>query len=670
LITLSTGLMTAAADAVPDDPTELQAIESLPLAGVGAEAAAYLLSGQSGGEVLGELVWAIGDRPVDGASAEVVLVVEIDGATLLAGPAAHTVAVEMYGYLLDDSGAVVEHLARGLLIEHGPQMDAIRAAGFKLLGSLDVAPGRYSLRIMVRNLSSRRFLLVRRDIDVPSPDDTLALLPPLIQEHSNAWVMVSTGDLDAVASAFESHGLEGWPSAQPLWSPETSHELIVGSTPVAGGQSLGARLQEPTGRIVLEPEIELGEPTVEAGNITFRKATIAPSDVPAGRYRLILDLSDADSGQTVSQSFPVVLVTGTSAHTWTDLTRTRAPEEAADQTPVQELGEEEVHKKEIRREYLEALGVFATGDVFSARRAVAKLELRVTSSPTAKDWMHLRDTEVSAAAGLVRKRPASVMAIALLHSDLYSWYVARRMYGLAEHSWGLAAELAEGASRIYTWKPPEGFGAAILIDLGANLARAGQTRAAYTLLDRAVKLAPDSAPALLGLGAIFERSGDVDRAAQVFRTLVEAHPKHREARLRLAVCLSRLGSGQEAERLLTGLLQEAAPRWIHILAYQELAHLMVADHRLESAESLLTEAIDRMPQNQRLRIQLAFTLDLAGRSREATTIIEELGTFGGQLSTSPRVRYSEWPDLGMEAVHRLLGEARETGTAALALALR
>jgi tetratricopeptide (TPR) repeat protein len=653
-----------------DGAIEVRRIESIPLTGVGADAAAYLLSGQSGGEVLGKIVWALGSEPADGRPAEVLLVIEVDGASLLEGSTAHTIAVELYGYLLDESGSVVKHLSQGLLIQRGPRMDAIRAVGFKFIGSIDVAPGRYSMRIMVRNLSTRRFFLARRDVEIPSPDDTLVLLPPLVAERSTAWVTVSTGNLDPFGAALEALGLDSWPTAQPLWSPDTPHEIVFGSTTVSTGHSLTARLADVTGRIVLEPPIELGEPTMEAGNIIFRRAVIAASDVPAGQYRLILELSDADSGRTISQSLPVVLVESSPADTWTGLTRGRITEAADSQSPEQEVSEGAVPKREIRRGYLEALGLLAAGDAFSATRSVAELETGVTSSPTAKAWMHLRDAEVRTAAALVRRRPASIMAIALLHRDLYSWYVARRMYGLAEHSWSLAAELAEGARSLDPWKPPEGFPESLLIDLAASLARSGQTRAAHTSLERAVKLAPDNAQALLGLGAIYERSGDVDRAAQVFRRLVEEHPTHREARLRLAVSLSRLGSGRDAEQLLNGLLRGAAPRWIHTLAYQELARLMVADDRLESAERLLQEAREQLPRNQRLRIQLAFTLDREGRSREANAIIEELGRFGGQLTTSPRVRYAEWPDLGVEAAREVLDKARVDGAEALAVALR
>jgi hypothetical protein len=63
-------------------------------------------------------------------------------------------------------------------------------------------------------------------------------------------------------------------------------------------------------------------------------------------------------------------------------------------------------------------------------------------------------------------------------------------------------------------------------------------------------------------------------------------------------------------------------------------------------------------------------LDLAGRSGEAAAMMEELGSFGGQLSTSPRVRYSEWPDLQLDGARKLLAEAREPGISALGKALR
>ena len=116
----------------------------------------------------GEVIWTIGEPSADDATVRVLLVVEVDGTSLLEGTAVHTVPIELYGYLLDDAGAVVELLSQGLQLDQDLQVAAVNEAGCKFVGALEVEPGRYSMRVMVRNRLSGRFFLARQDIEVPS----------------------------------------------------------------------------------------------------------------------------------------------------------------------------------------------------------------------------------------------------------------------------------------------------------------------------------------------------------------------------------------------------------------------------------------------------------------------------------------------------------------------
>jgi hypothetical protein len=77
-----------------------------------------------------------------------------------------------------------------------------------------------------------------------------------------------------------------------------------------------------------------------------------------------------------------------------------------------------------------------------------------------------------------------------------------------------------------------------------------------------------------------------------------------------------------------------------------------------------------IPGNQRLRILLAHALDQAHMPREATAEIEQLGALGAQQTTSPRYRYSMWPDIDADRVRSTLIAAEEQGVAALREALQ
>jgi protein involved in temperature-dependent protein secretion len=131
----------------------------------------------------------------------------------------------------------------------------------------------------------------------------------------------------------------------------------------------------------------------------------------------------------------------------------------------------------------------------------------------------------------------------------------------------------------------------------------------------------------------------------------------------------RLGAEKAAEKLLRGLLEPSAPRWIRTLAYQELGGLLVSEGRVGEAVELLREGVRRIPDNQRLRILELHALDLAGRSQEADSVVKALGERFSQQSTSPRYRYSRWPDLDGDRVRSTLEAAEVEGVAALKEAL-
>ncbi len=172
-------------------------VTARPLRVVDARGAALLLSGQNGGQVEGALIWSSSGPPEDGGLVSVQILVEVDGAGLLSGSDRPRIPIEIYGYLLDETGTVVGHLAEGVLLDGGRPAAAVASKGLKFVGEVRVQPGHYSLRVLVRNRESRRYFLVRRDLDVRFElDSTLVLLPPLVAEPDESWVFAAKPGLE------------------------------------------------------------------------------------------------------------------------------------------------------------------------------------------------------------------------------------------------------------------------------------------------------------------------------------------------------------------------------------------------------------------------------------------------------------------------------------------
>jgi predicted Zn-dependent protease len=354
---------------------------------------------------------------------------------------------------------------------------------------------------------------------------------------------------------------------------------------------------------------------------------------------------------------------------WTDPAAPRAAVPADPPSRAAAATSTEIEDARLRTAYESALRRWAAGDAVAARRELSELERAVVGAPSTRSWRRLFNLEQLAVLALAERSPAAVMGVAMLHRDMHPWYMARRETDLAEHSWQLAAMIARMAGSTKVRQPPAGFSECLLLDLASRLAASGQWRGTRRALEVAAEVAPGSAAAWLGLGALHERTGDPEEAVSALERLLREHPGHPEGRLRLAVSRARLGSERAAEGLMRGLLEPGTPLWVRTLAYQELCGLLTAGGRHDEAVAVVQEAVERIPDNQRLRILEVHALDSAGRSRESAAAVARLEGSVSQASTSPRYRYSRWPDLDGERVRATLAEAERAGRAALAEAL-
>jgi tetratricopeptide (TPR) repeat protein len=645
-------------------------VTARPLRVVDARGAALLLSGQKGGQVEGALIWSSSGPPEEGDLVSVQILVEVDGSGLLSGSEGPKIPIEIYGYLLDETGTVVGHLAEGILLDGGRPAAAVASKGLKFVGEIRVQPGHYSLRILVRNRESRKFFLVRRNLDVRFDlESNQVLLPPLVAEPDESWVFAAKPglEIDEVRGLFP--GMTAWPSAMPGWRAEDSLEMVVGCSELIEGRHLSARLINMFGSPILDPDLEIGPPVALDRGLGFYRVSVAAPDVPEGRYRFEMVVTDADTGQSATQSLPVLIHGVDTAIVWTDAAAPIETDPEMSSPAVVEMTAEQQKGEAMRDAYLEALRLWSAGEKVAARRRMAELERPIEAAGLPRLWRQLINLERATAVLITRDDPAGLMGVAFLHRDMFSWYVARREMELARHSWQMVSAVARMSRSRSSWDGADEFSECVLLDLATHLARTGLMRPAREVLDIAVQVAPDSATALLGLGALYERSGLLREAVEEFKTLNQIRPDHQEGRLRLAVNRSRLGADKEAEELFRSLLSPSSPKWIRAVAFQELGRLLLRNGRGKEAEELVGAGMLQIPDNQHLPILMAHALDQGQRPRAATAVIEELDARGLRHTTSPRYRYSQWPDLDRERVQLTLEDAEAAGLAALREAL-
>src|SRR4051795_5914821 len=139
-----------------------------------------------------------------GEKAFVPILVGVDGASLLAGSQPPSLPVEIYAYALDEGGAVHDFFTQTVGLDLAKTASAVRQNGLELFGHLDLLPGDYSLRVLVRNGASGISGLKVLPLHVPAfgPGETV-LLPPLVPAPAGQTLLVrQEGDAAPFANPF------------------------------------------------------------------------------------------------------------------------------------------------------------------------------------------------------------------------------------------------------------------------------------------------------------------------------------------------------------------------------------------------------------------------------------------------------------------------------------
>jgi VWFA-related protein len=262
-------------------------------------AADALVSGEDSGTI--KMAVLAAPFKVAGDKAYVPVVLEVDGATLLANTTGTALPAELYIYAMDTGGAVHDFVAQTLGLDVAKAGAQLRQGGLKFFGHVDLYPGDYTIRVMVRNgatgASSLRVVPVR----VPAfAEAGPFLLPPFFPETPGRWLMAREAPREGTAQnvpyPFMQDQQPYVPASRPtLVSGQESPVSLVAYNLGAGDLKAQARVLSVDGKEMGTGDLKLlGR---EAGTPDRLKATFRPPALQPGEYRLQVTLVDA-SGAT------------------------------------------------------------------------------------------------------------------------------------------------------------------------------------------------------------------------------------------------------------------------------------------------------------------------------------------------------------------------------------
>jgi VWFA-related protein len=240
--------------------------------------------------------------------ANVPVVVEVDGPSLLAGKQDPTLPVEIYIYALDQNGSVQDFVTQTLGLDLTKAESQLRQAGLRYFANLELAPGKYSIRTLVRNGNTGGSSLRVTDLTVP-PQGAPALLPAIFQDAApGRWINQPPQKKPGQAAPPYLFMLKGqaWVPTGRLAAGQDARVILQGYN-LGGDWKAEAKVLDAAGRELPGATLKLGEKEAASGAEPARvTATFHPPNLPPGDYTLSVTVTDgAGKAETSLARFAV-----------------------------------------------------------------------------------------------------------------------------------------------------------------------------------------------------------------------------------------------------------------------------------------------------------------------------------------------------------------------------
>lgn len=242
--------------------------------------------------------------PVEGEPAYVPVVIEVGGTSLLGDYAGSVLRTEIFAYANDAGGSFADFFTQFLELDVAKVEPLLAASGLRFVGHLDLPPGDFTLRVLVRNSGSGDYALRVRPLHVPAPlDDGPLLVASLVPEATDRWLTVREGDSQVAERDIPyvfTHGDETpyAPIVRPRLRPGIEVPLYLLGRNLAGAE-IDGRVLAADGRPIGAAALALGE---RLGHVLGDQLAVrfATGGLTPGDYRLEITATDPASGRRSS----------------------------------------------------------------------------------------------------------------------------------------------------------------------------------------------------------------------------------------------------------------------------------------------------------------------------------------------------------------------------------
>jgi Flp pilus assembly protein TadD len=634
----------------PPAPPAGPAVRVLRTGGLKMETAALLLSGQQGGP----LPFAVLAFPVtrEGDMVRVPVLVEVDGAALLDEQQGNPLDLEVALYALGANGNVQAAVMETVEVDLDRLEPEVRRSGIKFFGELQLLPGDYSLRALVRNPATDNIGLRVVPLTVTGLEaEVRTVMAPMFAERSGAWLPVRALEMRNRTAPLAALAGDDLPAARPILVPEQDVTFQVAAYHLQEGLDLRMELRRPSGQLAADFPLQItGRQPAGPPGLEVLTASFKPHGVEPGEYDLRVVIPGAGND---FRSYPVSAVVAeqdVGGRVWAELSPSHKEERQAAagapgtpgaaptaSHPPRPKARGRVDTTPMENAYRDALRLLGTGDEKGARAAVSALETSVLVEQQTLSGPELGRAEYAVAHGLAQTQPEALIPVLLLHEQLYRDYLNRNVSMLYSHAREMTFILADLYVKQNNTPAARELAARFILGLASEFA----TTAPRVVRSRAFRKVLDfdstNEAALLCLAIDAERNAEYQAAADYLGKLVQKNPKHAEGKVRLALNQARLGHRKDARRQFEEVIKDesggagAAPVWLLAVAYQELSRLLIDSEDYEAAERVLRAGLARLPEDEKLSLELALVLDQRKNRSESRAVLETV-----RPKTTPR----------------------------------
>jgi VWFA-related protein len=246
------------------------------------------------------------------SQAYVPVILEVAGRSLLAGQTGDKVDVEVYAYASDAQGQMRDFFSQRAGFDLKKGRKAFEETGLKYYGHLDLPPGDYRVRVLVRNAQTGRTAVESVQVKVPAYGEAQpVLLPPFFIDQGERWLLLRETSDDAgrsksVVYPFTVAGEPYVPAAKPvLRSAEKARVCLVAYNLGAGEVNVQGQVVAADGKAAPAPGLNVVQRTSTGiSGLDKMIATFDPRGLSNGDYVLQVAVTDPRTGRKETNSLP------------------------------------------------------------------------------------------------------------------------------------------------------------------------------------------------------------------------------------------------------------------------------------------------------------------------------------------------------------------------------